>query len=189
MKKQLIFLFTFASLIYSYAQNTNVSHFKITPKNQLIEIEADFPRTFQNALVNYKPTLEFSKNKEYFKNTYTMYLKENLVLIDKDGKKMELLYAIEIHNKLKPHQYKFLITYKGSNVRSITNTTLFNISKQQINYHVLKTADNDLKFNTTPNQIQYLVPTNFNILNYKYYILGILFFVFLITITIQEYKA
>ena len=189
MKKQLIFLLTFAYLTFSYAQDTNIAHFKITPKNQLIEIEADFPRTFQNALEANKPTLEFSTNKKDYKNALTLYFKKNLVLIDEDGKEMELLNAIEIHSKQQPLQQEFLITYKGSNLQSITNTSLFNISEQQVNYHVLKTAYNDLNFSTTPNQIQYIIPSKFNILNYKYYILVTLFFVFLITITIQEYKV
>ena len=166
--------------MFGYAIETNAAHFKISPKDDILEVDTDFSWIIRNALITYRPSLYFSKEKEDFKNAFTSYIKTNLVLIDEDGKEMEFLNAIEIQDVKHSPQNKFLVTLKRSDLENTIDTD--NISSQ--NYNTLNKVSKNKNLTTTPNKNQQKPHTN-----YKYYILGTLFLIFLGVITFQEYKA
>ena len=180
MKKQLIVLLTLTCLMFSYAIETNAAHFKINPKDGIFESDTDFSWIIRNALITYRPSLYFSKEKEDFKKAFTSYIKKNIVLIDEDGKEMEFLKAIEIQDVKHSPQNKFLVTLRRSDIENNTDVN-------HLKYNTLNTKN---KKNTIiPKQNQQESTPSFSFLNYKYYILGTIFLIFLIIITIQEYNA
>jgi len=123
--------------LFGYAHQTNEAFFTIIQKEKSIEIQAEFPWTIRNALIAFNPSLEKSTNNKDFENTFIEYIKENLILKDENGKTLKFQSFKELRNSGHSHQNDYQIIFKGSLLFEITNTIMFNIYENQVNYNTV----------------------------------------------------
>ena len=148
MRYLLFLCFTCVFSIFGYAHKTNEAFFKITQKENTVEIEAAFPWTMRNALIAFNPYLENSTDKKDFENTFTDYIKENLILTDKNGDTLKHQAYKALKNSGHSHQNNYLILFKGSHLIGITNTIMFDIYDSQVNYHTITINSKQQTFKT-----------------------------------------
>ena len=159
-----------------YAHETNEAFFKIVQKENSIEIRAEFPWTMRNALISFNPSLENSTDKKDFEKTFIQYLKANLILKDKNGKTLKYQTYQELKNDGHSHKNNYLIIYKGSDLFEITNTIMFNIYDNQVNYNTITINSKQVIFKTEKGIINFVLKRNENT---KYWYLSILLLPFI----------
>jgi hypothetical protein len=159
MKHIIIVCFVFFYSSSFLAHETNQAFFLITQKENTIEIEAEFPWTMRNALIAYNPSLEKTASKKDFNNTFIEYIKANLILKNKSGENLEFRSYKELENNGHSHQNSYLLVFSGSNLIEVTNTIMFNIYENQVNYNKLtinsktyKTSGKSVSFNVNHKQ-------------------------------------
>lgn len=135
MKYLLFFVFFCVFNIYGYAHETNEAFFTIIQKKNTVEIRAEFPWTMRNALIAFNPSLENTTDKKDFETTFVDYLKAHIVLKDKNGNILKYQEYKILENSGHSHQNNYLIIFKGSDLFEITNTIMFNIYDNQVNYN------------------------------------------------------
>lgn len=135
--KYLLVLSFVCICVSGYAHETNEAFFKISEKENTIEVQAEFPWTMRNALMAFNPSLENSTNKKDFENTFIEYIKTNLILKDKNGNLLKYKEYKELETNGHSHQNNYLIIFKGNNLSEITNTVMFNIYGNQVNYNTI----------------------------------------------------
>lgn len=133
-----------------FAHEPNVAFFTFNLKDDLITVEAELPWSMRNALIDYNPKLEKSTNKQDFEITFFEYIKHNLILKDTNGVVIEFQTFEELKNNGHSHQNTYLLTFKGKNLFEVTNTIMFNLYKNQVNFNTL--TWNQTKFKTSNNK-------------------------------------
>ncbi|MFZ9045470.1 MAG: hypothetical protein ACO2ZZ_06360 [Cyclobacteriaceae bacterium] len=129
------------------AHEPNEAFFTFELKKGMITVEAELPWSMRNALIDYNPKLETSSNKEAFENTFSQYIKENLILKDKNGSVLEFQKFEELEKNGHSHQNNYLLIFQGNDFLEVTNTIMFNIDSNQANYNAINW--NKTKYQTT----------------------------------------
>lgn len=150
MKYLFILLNLFVCVNTVYAHEPNEAFFTFSLKDSLITVEAELPWSMRNALIDYNPKLEKSATKQDFEETFFEYIKNNLILKDKNGVILELQKIEELKTYGHSHQNNYLFTFIGDNLLEVTNTIMFNLYKKQINYNTL--TSNEVMFKTSNNK-------------------------------------
>lgn len=96
MRTVLLFCFFSLNSSFGYAHKTNEAFFTFIQKETTVEIEVEFPWTLRNALIEFNPLLENSTTKKEFENTFSNYIKETIILKDKNGKLLHYQEFIEL---------------------------------------------------------------------------------------------
>lgn len=135
MKTILLSVFICFISVFGFVHETNEAFFKFVQKQNTIEIEAEFPWTMRNALIAFNPSLENSTNKNAFENSFIEYIKANLILKDKNGDTLEYQAFQKLENNGHSHQNYYRVIFKGNDLFEITNTMMFNLNDNQINYN------------------------------------------------------
>jgi len=148
MKYSILLLLWSMSFSASWAHEANEAFFKFTQTENTIEVAAEFPWTLRNALLAYKPSLKEAVNNRDFETTFLEYLRENLILKDENGVVLQLLGFEELDNNQHAHQNTYNITFKGTSLSEVTNTTLCNLNGNQVNYNTLALGKNNETFQT-----------------------------------------
>ena len=146
-KSILIIIFSFISTI-GFGHETNKAFFEIIQKDSIVEFHCEFPWTIRNALIEFDTSLENSKSKKDFENAFMKYIKENLTPSNSDGINLKFVGFTEVKNEGHSHANKYLITFKGSDIKTLKNTIMFNIFNNQENYHNYKSNNRDFSFST-----------------------------------------
>ncbi|AUC76384.1 hypothetical protein [Olleya sp. Bg11-27] len=146
--------------IFGYTHETNEAFFKITQKENTIEIEAEFPWTIRNALINYNPLLEHSVTKIDFQETFANYIKDNLILKNKSGAVLSFQDYQELENNGHSHQNNYLLLFNGTNLFEISNTIMFNIYDNQVNYNTVTVGSKEKTFKTSNGASRFVLDTN-----------------------------
>lgn len=133
-----------------YAHEPNEAFFIFNLGEELITVQAELPWSMRNALIDYNPNLETSSNKQDFENTFVRYIKDNLILKDKNGLVLEFEKFNELNNNGHSHQNDYLLTFKGNTLVEVTNTIMFNTYTNQINYNTITWIGS--KFKTSKNE-------------------------------------
>jgi len=128
-----------------FAHDANKAFFKIQQKDNIVEVQAEFPWSLRNAILEAFPELENSKSQEDFNNAFFKYLSTNLEIKNGDSI-LELLSINEATHEGHSHQNNFIIQYKGNAFDFITNTMMFNVYDNQKNYHDIIVGTEHLKF-------------------------------------------
>ena len=151
MKNILIccFVCLYSSLVV--AHETNEAFFVITQKENTIEIKAGFPWTMRNALIAYNPSLENTASKKDFEHTFIEYIKANLILKNKSGELLQFQNYKELENNDHSNQNSYLIVFNGSNLFEVTNTIMFNVYDNQVNYNKLAISSKTYKTSKATN--------------------------------------
>lgn len=128
-----------------FAHDANKAFFKIQQKDNIVEVQAEFPWSVRNAILEAFPELENSKSQEDFNYAFFKYLSTNLEIKNGDSI-LELLSINEATHEGHSHQNNFIIQYKGNAFDFITNTMMFNVYDNQKNYHDIIVGTEHLKF-------------------------------------------
>ena len=136
----------------SYAHDSTRAFFTIPENGRYgrVQVQAEFPWIIRTALSAYDTTLNTNKSRDAFDKALFNYAKANLIMKDAEGKALPLIKAYEVEEGGHGHQNNFIFEYRGNGVNQITNTMLFNVSEQQLNYHNIITDYQDVAFETTP---------------------------------------
>lgn len=139
------------SLTDAYAHDSTRAFFTIPEngKHGRVQVQAEFPWIIRNALSAYDTTLNTNKSRDAFDQALFNYAKANLIMEDAEGQALPLIKAYEVEEGGHGHQNNFIFEYQGNGVHQITNTMLFNVSEQQLNYHNIITDYQDVEFETT----------------------------------------
>lgn len=121
-----------------YAHDSNKAYFTITQNNNNILVQAEFPWTIRKALMQFKPSLEKANKTTVFKQALFDYVSSSLVIRNYNENKFKLLSITEVSSAGHSHQIDYLFTFEAGNIASITNTLLFTVNTNQINYHTIK---------------------------------------------------
>lgn len=154
MKYLFTIIIFFASGNSIFAHDPNEAFFTFNLKDDLITVEAEFPWSMRNALMDYNPKLEKSSTKQDFKNTFFEYIKHNLILKDKNGAVLEFQKFEELKNNGHSHQNNYLLTFKGKNLFEVTNTIMFNLYKNQVNYNTITWSKTKFKTSNKKNSFK-----------------------------------
>ncbi|MBT8245338.1 MAG: hypothetical protein HKP48_09935 [Winogradskyella sp.] len=148
-----VFFLVCGNSIFAHEPNEAFFTFNLG-KNQIM-VEAVFPWSMRNALINYNPNLETSNNKQDFESTFVAYIRDNLILKDKNGLVLEFKKFKEIDNNGHSHQNNYLLTFKGNTLEEVTNTIMFNTYTNQVNYNTI--TWNGTKFKTSKNKTSFKI--------------------------------
>lgn len=140
-----------------FAHEVNVAYFNFTIKENRIEVEAEFPWTMRNTLLDFNPQLEHSTDKQDFEKTFVEYIKKNLVLKDQNGTVLELVQVRELPKKGHSHQNNYLLEFNGRNLDEVTNTFMFNLYKNQVNYNNVEIENMSKTYKTRPNATSFSI--------------------------------
>lgn len=143
------FLIYLSCLWTTYAHEPNEAYFNFNLKENTVEIEAELPWTMRHALILFNPSLEHSRSKRDFKDTFVQYIKKNLVLKNKNGNLLEYKAFKEIEKSQHAHQSNFLIIFKGNSLSTVYNTIMFNLYENQTNYNTLESTSKTYETNNT----------------------------------------
>jgi hypothetical protein len=160
MKHLLLFSFVCLSNAFGIAHESNEAFFDIIQKENTIEIRAEFPFAMRNALMTFNPSLENATSKKDFENTFIEYIKTNLILKDKNGNELKYQEYKELKNNGHSHQNNYLIVFKGNDLYEITNTIMFNVFTDQVNYHNIIINSKQIKFKTKEGQTHFTLKKN-----------------------------
>ena len=128
----LVFMYLFVSS--GFAHDANKAFFKIQQKDNVVEVQAEFPWSVRNAILEAYPELANSKSQEDFNNAFFKYVSTNLEIRNGDFI-LELISIKEAAHEGHSHQNNFIFQYKGNAFDFITNTMMFNVYDNQKNYH------------------------------------------------------
>lgn len=159
MKYKIALLLSVFFYGYCEAHNPNEAFYKIKQAEKNIEIEAEFPWTLRSSLLLFSPKLRTAKSQQEFEAVFVEYIKKNLILTDKDGKKMLFRSFKELKTDGHSHGNTYLLIFEGKNLAEIKNTIMFDISDKQTNYHTLLTQKSNKQMETTPKQPSFELET------------------------------
>ena len=133
-----------------FAHEPNEAFFIFNLGENLITVEAELPWSMRNALIDYNPKLKTSNNKQDFENSFVDYIRDNLILKDKNGLVLEFEKFEELNNDGHSHQNNYLLTFKSNKLEKVTNTIMFNTYTKQVNYNTITWIGK--KFKTSKNK-------------------------------------
>jgi len=132
-----------------FAHDANKSFFKIQQKVDFVEVQAEFPWSLRNAVLEAFPELENSNNQKDFDTAFFKYIDANFSI--RNGKALLSLVSVKaVDSPGHSHQNNFVFVFAGNNFDTVTNTIMFNIYENQENYHEVEVNNQHEEFVTTP---------------------------------------
>jgi hypothetical protein len=144
-----IILLFFAFSGVGFAHDANKAFFNIQQKDNLVEVRAEFPWSIRNALLETYPELEHSKSKADFDTAFFDYVKTNFELRNDDSI-LKLIAVEEVTHNEHAHANAFIFLFEGNAFDTVKNAVMFNVYKDQENYHDILVSKEHLKFITSP---------------------------------------
>ncbi|WP_405414833.1 hypothetical protein [Maribacter sp. Asnod1-A12] len=154
-----------------FAHETNEAFFSFIIKDNSIEVEAEFPWTIRNALLQFNPSLQKSADQKDFEQTFMAYITANLILKDEHGNNIQLLDIKEIESNGHSHQNNYLIKFKGTNAVEATNTIMFELYDDQVNYNTVIIESVNSVFETNVLKQKFYFKENKELNGYSYLLL------------------
>ncbi len=126
------------------SHSPDVAFFHISEKNDSIIIKAELPWTIKRGLITYSPKLKNSKSIVDYKKEFFNYVKESLILTDKNNVTLKL-HTVKEYTLKGAHQDQnnFTFSYSGNSLSSVKNTLLFNVFTSQRNFHYISGDDDE----------------------------------------------
>ncbi|MFK7832532.1 MAG: DUF6702 family protein [Winogradskyella sp.] len=186
-----IFAFMFLSVCYGFAHDANKAFFTIQQKEDYVEVQAEFPWSIRNAVLEAYPELENSKDKAEFEAAFYQYVNANFRIAHGDSS-LELISVKEEFYEGHSHQNNFSFQFKGGTFDRVSNTLMFNSYDNQKNYNDVILKSESLEFITTPDKASFIVKVSSNNdLEYKKTIIfgAIAFSVFILLIWFRNKKS
>lgn len=157
------------SLIFTLCQahNANEAFFTLKKGENTIEVQAEFPWTIRNALLDELPELEKTGDKTAFQHAFFNYIQNRFILKNEDQTSLDLLDVKEQETNGHSHHTNYVFVFKGQDVSTIENTIMFNISPNQKNYHTIEFYTPKDVFMTTPHNPEIHLAPKSQFLNYR----------------------
>lgn len=146
-------------LNFGFAHDANKAFYKITQKEEVVEVTAEFPWILRNALLKEYPELENSKNQQDFDTAFFNYIKNNFKISTGESS-LKLLSVVKRESDGHSHQNNYIFTFKGIGFNTIKNTIMFAISSLHKNYHQLQLKGKQQEFVTTSRDPNFRLDTN-----------------------------
>lgn len=137
MIRKFIFITLFLNTFYSFSHDIENVVYRITLVENTVAIEAEFPWTIRNALLEFQPNLENATSKKDFDDALFRFVKRNLILTDRNSEILDLISITPLPRKEHSHGNEFLLLFEGSDLKEIKNTLLFEYQNKQKNIHKL----------------------------------------------------
>ena len=157
MKLKILILLMSSNLFNSYAHDSKEAFFTIEKKEGVIHFNAEFPWSIRNALLTFKPELENLDDEIEFDNAFYEYLNSSVILKDENQKILKLTSVKEVLSHGHSHQTNYTLIFEEGNLTEVTNTLMFNINKNQNNYHILTSEKGEIKFVTNQENPKFLL--------------------------------
>jgi len=144
--------------IKGYGHEPNKAYFVVTQKASVVELQAEFPWTIRKALLSDNVGLKNATTKEEFDKAFFNYVKKYLILKNTSNESFDLLSVEELPKTGHSHGSTFLISFSGSELMSVKNELMFNLFKNQENYHEFNMGEkNVLEYSTTKKAPSFIV--------------------------------
>ena len=174
-----------------FAHDANKAFFKIQQKDDVVEVQAEFPWSIRNAVLDAFPELENSNSQNDFDTAFFKYINDNFSISKGEGL-LSLVSVKEVNSQGHSHQNTVVFLLAGNNFDAITNTVMFNIFSNQKNYHEVDINKQHLEFITTTKKTSFKinlnVPSKSSIGKDTIGILLVLIFSILITFLFFKYR-
>ncbi|MEM7186264.1 MAG: DUF6702 family protein [Bacteroidota bacterium] len=131
-----------------HAHEVNEAFFTIKKQGDQIVVETEVPWTLRNALLAFDPKLEHATSKQEFESTFFRYIQQNLIIVDAEGNIVPLIGFKELERSGHSHQNDLILWFGGTTVAKITNTVMFNIYDDQVNYTSININEERRTFRT-----------------------------------------
>jgi len=128
----------------SYAHSPNEAFFKIYQQNNQLLMYAEFPWTIRKVLVERYPELATATTQAALENGLLKYLNTCIKAIDVDNQPLELEHLepytqADVHS----HSVAYMIRFdRNKKLKQLSNQTMFERYKKQVNYHTIIWGDN-----------------------------------------------
>lgn len=123
------------SSFWTFAHEVNKAYFIIYEKENKVELQAEFPWTLREALIEFEPKLREAKSSSEFKTVFQRYIHKNLVLTDNFNRNLPFIDFKELPNNGHGHGNSYLFVFEGNKISKIENRIMFNIYDNQENIH------------------------------------------------------
>ena len=149
------------NIVVSYAHDSSKAYFNITQNSENVIVNAEFPWTIRKALLDFKPALEKAKKTQVFKAAMFDYVASSFIITNKHGSPLNLLSISTAKSTGHSHQLDYIFTFEAGKISSVTNTLLFAINNNQLNYHSVQNND-EVTFVTSNEQPTYMLEQKTN---------------------------
>lgn len=141
------------------AHNPNQAFFEIRFTEDSCIIKADFPWTLRNAFLAEYP--EFKQNKAGFTKGVKQYLQKHLII---QYQNKALIWQIRQAKAEHSHSIRYIFSAKLPDFQTLEfrNTCMFNLYKNQINFHTIHLKDEKLNFQTSKSKPFFEIDINQN---------------------------
>lgn len=141
MKQVVLILSVLFLSLQTYGHSADEAYFRFFVHEELVIVEAEFPWSMRNALLEFQPALENSKLKSDFESALKEYVNENLRLLSSSGDTFKMVSFKEFRESLNSNNGIYVIRFKGRDLSLIQNSILFSIYPHQKNYNILNLGD------------------------------------------------
>jgi len=130
------------------AHSPTEAYFEIYQTPTGIIVDAEFPWTLRNALIDHSPELIQATSQEQFQAVFEQYIQEHFILRDQRSEIIEL-YSIEKRsNNDHSHSANYRLLFAQSEIAEVTNTVMIALNPSQNNFQTMITGDSEIEFFT-----------------------------------------
>lgn len=149
MKIKFIWFCFILSVTKGYSHDTHVAFFEIREIDSLaININADFPWTLRDALIQYDSILLSDRREETWETSFARYVSQHLIIYDINHRQLRLLSIENLRTRDRGHSVQYQFQFEKGIIRKIENRLMFNINLNQTNYHSIFTSGTNIVFTT-----------------------------------------
>ena len=130
------------------AHSPNRAYFYIEVKEQVIVVNAEFPWTIREALMNYDPQLKLNFDEVTMMQALECYFMDNFIISDENGEVAVLRSLKVLPHQGHSHQANVEVVFEHVEVSSISNTLMFERFLNQKNFISMKDTIGEMKFVT-----------------------------------------
>lgn len=172
MRRFILTIVALVVIIAMYAQDDHIAYFTYYV-NTTIQVEAELPSTIDEVLEEFNPELKSSNCPIEFEETLKEYIADNLILEDEDGDTLQVADIELLENDSSLEEDTYLLTYEGDELTAVTNTVLFDVNNDQVNYNTVIHSAGQSDFKSTSKKASFKLSSQ-AVFRYLYlFIIGI----------------
>lgn len=131
------------------AHSPNRAYFDIQVKENAIVVNAEFPWTIREALMNYDSQLGENADEQAITQALECYFMDNFIIRDENGGVAAIQSLRILPHRGHSHQANVEVVYEHVDILRIRNTIMFNLFKDQVNNHVFHLEPSIVSFVST----------------------------------------
>ena len=132
-------LLWFSTLVLAHSPNR--AYFDIQVKENAIVVNAEFPWTIREALMNYDSQLGENADEQAITQALECYFMDNFIIRDENGGVAAIQSLRILPHRGHSHQANVEVVYEHVEASLIVNTLMFDIFLDQKNIHKIETKE------------------------------------------------